>query len=286
MRKLLAILIYTLVILLIGRNLTSLPRFTVFSNPKNAAVELKKEIATLTKDKKGNYGIYFADLKNGAAFGSNEYEIFTAASVNKVALITALYHLAEQGEFDLDEQITLQKRDIQDYGTGSLRYEKPGSTYSYKTLAKLALKKSDNTAAYIIGQKVGHDTAQAVIDKFGLTQTSISDNTTSSYDLFLLFSGIYTHRFVSEAHAKELLGYMTETDIEDRLPARLPAEATIAHKTGDAVGFLHDVGIITRGDEVYFISVLTSDIGTDETETKNTIAEIGNSILIYFEKRK
>jgi beta-lactamase class A len=286
MRKVLAVIIYTLVILLIGRNLTSLPRFTVFSNPKNTAAELKKEIEKVTKDKKGNYGIYFADLKNGTAFGSNEYEIFTAASVNKVALITALYHLAEQGEFDLDEQITLQKRDIQDYGTGSLRYEKPGSTYSYKTLAKLALKQSDNTAAYIIGQKVGHGTAQAVIDKFGLTQTSIDDNTTSSYDLYLLFSGIYTNRFVSEPHAKELLGYMTETDIEDRLPALLPADATIAHKTGDAVGFLHDAGIITRGEDVYFISVLTSDIGTDETETKTTIAEIAKTILTYYEKRK
>jgi beta-lactamase class A len=286
MRKILAVIVYTLVILLIGRNLVVLPRFTVFSNPSHTAVELKKEVDSLTKDKKGNYGIYFADLKNGTVFGSNEYEIFTAASVNKVALVTALYHLAEKGEFDLDEQITLQQRDIQDYGTGSLRYEEPGSTYSYKTLAKLALKQSDNTAAYILGQKIGHSNVQDVLEEFGLTQTSIGDNTTSSYDLYLLFSGIYTHRFISEAHAKELLGYMTETDIEDRLPALLPDDAVVSHKTGDAVGFLHDVGIVSQGDDVYFISVLTSDIGTDESEAKKTIAEIGKTVLTYYEKRK
>lgn len=286
MRKLLAILVYTLVILLIGRNLPQLPRFTVFSNPNNAAREMQKEVLSVTDERKGNYGIYFSDLKTGTAFGINEYEIFTAASVNKVALVTAIYHLAEQGEIDLDQQITLQKRDIQDYGTGSLRYQKPGGTYSLKTLTKLALKQSDNTAAYILGQRVGHARVQEVIEEFGLTQTSISDNTTSSYDLYLLFSGIYHHKFVSEAHARELLGYMTETDIEDRLPALLPTGTTVAHKTGDGVGFLHDAGIIKRGDDVYFLSVLTSDIGNEETETKKAISEIAKRIVEYYEKRK
>lgn len=263
-----------------------LPRFHVFTNPDTAASEIKQDVLGATTEKKGNYGIYFADLKNGTSFGSNEYEIFTAASINKVAIITALYHLAEKGEFDLDEQITLQERDIQDYGTGSLRYEKPGATYSLKTLAKLALKQSDNTAAYILSEKVGRGKIQQVIDSFGLTQTSIVDNTTSSYDLYLLFNGIYSHTLVNEAHAKEILGYMTETDIEDRIPAMLPDDVIVSHKTGDAVGFLHDAGIIRRGDDVYFLSVLTSDYGTNETETKKTIAEIAKRILTYYEKRQ
>lgn len=287
MRKLLAVIVYTIIVLMIGRNLPSLPRFTVFSNPANRAEELKKDVLAATTERKGNYGIYFADLKNGTTFGSNEYEIFTAASINKVPLIMAMYHLAEKGEVDLEEQITLQKRDIQDYGTGSLRYEKPGSTYSYKTLAKLALKQSDNTGAFLIGEKLGRGKVQGILeDKFGLTQTSISDNTTSSYDLYLLFKGLYTHTLVSEAHAKEILGFMTETDIEDRIPALLPEGAVVAHKTGDAVGNLHDAGIITIGEDVYFLSVLTSDIGTGESETKQTISEIAKTILTYYEKRK
>ena len=203
MRKVLAVVVYTIVILMIGRNLPQLPRFTVFSNRENAAKEIKQEVLSVTDKRKGNFGIYFADLKNGTAFGSNEYEIFTAASVNKVALVVALYHLAEKGEIDLDDQITLQQRDIQDYGTGSLRYEKPGGTYSLKTLTKLALNQSDNTAAYILGQRIGHSRIQDIIEEFGLTQTSIGDNTTSSYDLYVLFSGIYHRKIVSEAHAKE-----------------------------------------------------------------------------------
>lgn len=286
MRKLLAVIVYTLIILMIGRNLTVLPRFTLFSNPKNAGDEIKKDVLSATTQKKGNYGIYFADLKNDTSFGSNEYEIFTAASVNKVPLIIALYYLAEQGKVDLDKQITLQERDIQDYGTGSLRYQEPGSTYTLKTLAKLALKQSDNTAAYILGNEIGHDTAQEIIEKFGLTQTSIPDNTTSSYDLYLLFKGLYDHKFLSEAHSKEILGYMTETDIEDRIPALLPDGTVVSHKTGDAVGFLHDAGIITLGDDVYFLSVLTSDFGGDETETKHTIAEIAKKIVDYYQKHK
>ncbi len=286
MRKILAVVVYTLVILMIGRNLPSLPRFTVFSNPDNRAKEIRQEVLAATDEKKGNYGIYFADLKNGTAFGSNEYQVFTAASVNKVPLVMALYRLAEDGKVNLSEQITLQERDIQDYGTGSLRYEKPGATYTLQTLAKLSLKESDNTAAHILGEKVGHATAQRIIEDFGLTQTSISENTTSSYDLYLLFKGLYEHTLLSEAHSKELLGFMTETAIEDRLPALLPDEAVVAHKTGDEIGNIHDAGIIRMGEDVYFLSVLVSDFGPNETEARRTISEVAKKIVDYYEKRK
>ena len=286
MRKFLTIVAYTLVILLIGRNLSFLPRFTVMSNPDNAGSEIKRETETIIKDEKGNYGIYFTDLTTGQTFGINERELFTGASINKVPIVAVLYHMAHIGRVNLDEQITLQERDIQNYGTGSLRYQKPGTTYSLKTLAKLALKQSDNTAAYILSEKIGRDTIQSTIDSWELTQTDMEENLTTPYDMYLLFRKIYTHEIASPARSQELLSFMRDTDIEDRLPLLLPEGIDVYHKTGDAVGGLHDVGIIMHDDRPFFLGVFTSDIGDTEEQTKRTIAEIAQNVLTYREKRK
>ncbi len=286
MRKLLTILVYTFLVLLIGRNLTILPRFAVLSSPNNLKTDLKKETERIIADKKGNYGVYFADFNTGETFGINEEEMFTAASLNKVPIVAVLYYLENKGKIDLDEQITLQKEDIQDYGTGSLRYQKPGTTYSLKTLAKLALKQSDNTAAYILAQKIGISLIQKTLNQWGLTQTNMEENQTSPKDMYLLFAKIYHNEITSKDKTKELLGFMRETDIEDRLPAKLPSSATVYHKTGDAVGNLHDVGIIAEGKTTFFLGVMTSDIGAEEKATKNTIANIAKNTLDYYLKRR
>lgn len=286
MRKLLTILVYTLVILLIGRNLPSLPRFTVLSNPNSFATDLKKETQGIIKEKKGNYGVYFVDLTTGKSFGIAEREQFIGASINKVPIVTALYALEKEGKIDLEEQVTLQKRDIQDYGTGSLRYQKPGGTYSFKTLAKLALKQSDNTAAYILGEKIGKAKIQNLIESWGLTQTDMEENLTSPYDMAILYKKIYNNEITSKDKSLELLSFMQDTDIEDRIPAKLPNGTIAYHKTGDAVGGIHDAGIIMHDNKPFFLAVLTSDIGNTEDEAKETISTIAKNIVDYREKRK
>lgn len=286
LRKTFTIIVYTLIILIIGRNLPFLPRFVVLSNPKTYATDLKKEIIKLIQNKKGNYGIYYANLKSGETFGISEKERFTGASIHKIPIVATLYYLENKGKIRLDEQVTLQEVDIQDYGTGSLRYQKPGSTYSLKTLAKLSLKQSDNTAAHILSNKIGEENVQKTIDQFGLTQTNMASNQTSPYDMYLLFKKIYNNEVTTPAKTQELLGFMQDTDIEDRLPKLLPKGSLIYHKTGDAVGSIHDVGIIKNGNNIFFLGVLTSDIGTDEKVTQETIAKIAKNVLDFYQKRK
>lgn len=286
MRKLATIIVYTIIVLLIGRNVTGLPRFTVLSDPATYPTQLKEETQQIIEDEKGNYGIAFTNLTTGEQFGINEYEMFSAASVNKVPIVAVLYALEHEEKIDFNEQITLQEWDIQDYGTGSLRYQEPGTTYTIKTLAKLALKESDNTAAFILSEKIGTTVIQERIEKWGLTQTNMNDNTTSPADMRTLFLKIYNHELTTEGKTKELLGFMQETAFEDRISANLPGDVTVSHKTGDGIGSLHDVGIIRSGDEVYFLAVFTSDIGNTEQKTKEAISKVASNLLTFYDKRK
>lgn len=286
MRKILTIIVYTFLVLLIGRNLTSLPRFTLFSTPKNYADNLKKQIQKVTDGAAGNYAVYFADLNNKSSFGIYEKEQFTAASVNKLPIVATLYFLENKGKINLDEKVTIQEDDIQDYGTGVIRYQTPGSVYSLKTLAKLALSQSDNTAAHILLKRIDIDVVQKTLQSFGLRQTDIASNKTSPYDIFLIFKKIYSHEVTSVAKTEELLNFLRDTDTEDRLPAQLPQDTLVFHKTGDAVGNIHDLGIIQKNNIVFFLGVMTSDIGDNEKETKSTIAKIAKTTLDFYLNKK
>lgn len=242
---------------------------------------LRRKVQETVNNRWRNYSVYIKDYTSSFNMGINETVIFTAASVNKVPIVAALYYWAEKGDIDLDERVTIQAKDVQDFGTGSIRYDPPGSVYSLKTLAKLSIEQSDNTAAYVLGNyTVGLDRIQSLMNEWGLTQTDMVNNKTSNKDMELLLEKIYKGGVTNTASTQELLAFFKKTDFEDRLPALLPETATVYHKIGNEIAVMHDVGIVTDGELTYYIGVLSSDI-TDEEEAKKIIAEISKLVHDY-----
>lgn len=257
--------------------------FTLFSRKKTPA-ELLDKIDAVVSDTIKNYSVFIDDFTGTFTAGVGENEIYVAASVNKIPILAALYYYAQKGDIDLDEVITLQSSDIQDYGTGSIRYEKPGATYSIKTLAKLMIKQSDNTGAYILANHIiGYDKLQKIVNEWGLTQTDMTVNKTSNKDMASLFRKIYENKITNKANTEEMLSFFKDTDFETRLPALLPEGVTVYHKIGSEVRNVHDVGIITFGKVAYYIGVFTNEV-TDEPEAEKTIATISKVVYEYMNR--
>jgi len=251
--------------------------FSKKKSPENLRAKIQKTVNNRWK----NYSVYVKDFNSDFTMGINETIIYTAASVNKVPIIAALYSLAGKGDIDLDERVTIQAGDIQDFGTGSIRYDPPGSVYSIKTLAKLAAQQSDNTAAYVLSTyTVGFDTIQSLINQWGLTQTDMLNNKTSNRDMAFLFEKMYKGGITNTASTQEMLAFFKDTDFEDRLPALLPDSASVYHKIGNEVAIMHDAGVVTDGKTTYYIGVFTSDI-TNEEEATKIIAEISKVTYDY-----
>ena len=276
-RRLTAIFIFAIFFIMLGRHLTFLPTVNLSMNTKEE--DLQTEIEELIKDRGGSFSIYYKNLENDNAFGIDANQINTGASVNKLPIISTLYLLDKEGKVSLDDRVTIQEDDVQDYGTGSIRYQEMPQTYSLRNLAKLALKESDNTAAHVIELKIGEENVQKLVDIWGLKQTNMVENQTTVYDMSILLEKIYRGEIADTANTNELLGFMTDTNFEDRLTKSLPKEAVVYHKTGDEEGFVHDVGLIKTDKGIYYLGVMTSDVGGREEEIKNVIAEI--SIKVY-----
>lgn len=250
----------------------------IFSHKKNPD-ELKKQITDAIENDLPHYSVVVKDLQNDFIMTINAEYVFTGASVNKLPILGVLYYLVQKGEIDLNKKITLQEEDIQDYGTGSIRYDAPGTVYTIHTLACLMMQLSDNTAAYILGRHVeGIHTIQKTIDSWGMAQTDMENNLTSNADIALLMEKMYREKIANKALTADMFSCLKNGTIEDRIPSLLPKDITVYHKTGNGVGIIHDAGIVITPKTTYYIGLFTSDV-PDEKKATQLLATI--SRIIY-----
>jgi len=227
------------------------------------------------------YSVVVKDFQSDFSLSINENMIFTGASINKLPILGALYYLTQKGELNLDRQITIQAEDIQNYGTGSIQYDQPGAVYSLKTLARLMIQESDNTAAYILGRNIiGINKIQDLIDNWGMVQTDMENNKTSNADIVRLMEKMYREKIANKALTLEMLSFLKDGVIEDRIPALLPKGTIVYHKTGNGVGFIHDVGIIVGPKTTYYIGMFTGDVSNEE-ETIQKLADLSKKVYDF-----
>lgn len=207
---------------------------------------------------KGTFGIAAKDMQSNREYRLADDRVFDGGSTLKLAILAYLFNQASNNQFDLNETVTIQRADVQNYGTGSLRYQNMPQTLSYRQLVLLITKQSDNTAAHVLGQRLNEERVQEFVNRIGLTNTSMVNHSTTARDMLLLVEKLYRGELADPALTKELLEQMRGTDFEDRLPAKLPAGTIVSHKTGDAIdGGYHDVGIVERDGKVYAAAIFS-----------------------------
>lgn len=237
--------------------------------------QLDQYAATL----QGTYGVAVLDLTTGQALGLNGDQVFRAASVNKLELIIDLYRRAEGRQLDLDARTVIGADDIQNYGTGTIQLGGPGQSFSYRDLAALMIKESDNTASYVLGKRLGLDTVQRDLQSWGLTNTSMADNLTSPADVALLLSRLVHNDLTSAASTAEILGFMQHTAWTDRLQSGVPAGVTVAHKIGTDVGVYNDAAVFLTGAHPYVAVVLSG--GTEEAGALAAMTAISRTVFAF-----
>lgn len=279
MKGILFFIFFCLFLLILGRNLSFLPEIKLadIKVEQQDSKDLRKDTYDYILKQKGSFSIYYKDLVTGDEFGIDENNVLTGASINKLYIVAYMYNLAGENRLDLEEKIVLQQEDIQDYGTGSLRYMEAGGAYSLKTLVKLSLRNSDNTAAHLLGIRLGLDNVQKFVNKLGLISADMNNNKTSAKNVGKILDLIYNKKITTPALTLEILDYIKNTDFEDRLPLYLNKDVKVYHKTGDAVGMVHDGGIIDDGKNSFILVVMTNDM-PDEKKAKKDIGEIAKII--------
>ncbi|MGI6776130.1 MAG: serine hydrolase [Patescibacteria group bacterium] len=241
----------------------SSPAFSPSPSPspieESKALELEKILA----GRQGVYGVYYLNLRTGKAVSIREKESFPAASLIKLPIVYTLYQQAQEGKINLEEKYTLKEEDKVG-GAGSLYQDAAGAVYSYRELARLCGKQSDNTAAAILEKVLGAEAIEATIRRLGMENTSFSRRQTTPEDIALFWQKLWEGD-LKEEYREEILDLLTETIFEEQIPAALPAGVKVAHKVGIDEGILHDAGIIFQ-DPPFILVLMSKNNNREEAQ--------------------
>ena len=236
-------------------------------------------------------------MRNESIRGINENERFAMHSVMKFpqALYVADY-LSRKG-LGLDDTIVVDKTDLmQDTWSPMLKRFEGKKAFSYAELLDLSLRQSDNNACELLFKHCGKPKAvEKYMRKLGFRDIHIRmteeqmhkkpakaiENSSTPAEMVRLFEWFYHHKndnpnltFIWKAMAECSTGLK-------RIPAAIPADARIVHKTGtgfplpEGVQDMNDAGIILMPDGSRAIIA----VFTTRSPSEAVIADIARRLL-------
>jgi beta-lactamase class A len=216
-------------------------------------------------------GLEVLDLSTGYRIGFNAGTSMPAASTIKVPVMVAVFRELADGKFDLSHRVTLLARD-KDWGSGELCDAPAGSTYPVSTLLTKMIDISDNTATNMLIRLVGLHAINDSMLQLGLEHTKLSDDVrtegwsirnelrTSPHDLVHLLAMMARRQLIDEWSSNEMVTILEGNEFNSLLPASIPEDVTIAHKTGSLYDTLNDAGIVYADNGPYVIAVMTTGL--------------------------
>lgn len=252
---------------------------------------LKERIEQFIREKDYTVSIYVKPLMNdGQPLIINDKQI-RAASMIKIFIMAETFRQAKAGVLSMNEEYVITAKEKVG-GSGVLQGMPEGTCKTLRELVSLMITESDNTATNIIIDRVSVASVNQLISDFGLKNTILRrkmmdtdsvkngrENYTSVADLVEIFTRIYHGSCVGKTEDTEMLKILLKQTDNDKIPARLPANVRVAHKTGELVGAMHDAGII-YGDEQqnYIVCIMTENV----ISPQNTISDMAIlSEMIY-----
>lgn len=245
--------------------------------------ELKSKLEKYISQFKGQYGIYYMDLWSNEGFGINDTDEYIAASTVKVPLNYYVFKKIADGEVSPKQKLTYTAEDFEE-GTGILQTKKlAGKSFEIKYLLELSITHSDNIATNMLLRHFGRKNLRKYMKELGGEVVKDDKNVSCPKDMALYLEKIYEFCNSNEQLGQELKYNLCNTVFNDRLPKLLPEEVEVAHKVGNQIGAVHDVGIIYT-EKPYILAVMSKGVISDE-EANNVIAQVSKMVYDYVKDR-
>lgn len=267
---------------------------------------LKDKIDSIFNSFAGDFAVAFKmlDEKEESIF-INERMIFHAASTMKTPVMIEVFKQAAENKFNLDDSIEIKNefKSIVDSSEYSLDLSDDSGEELYSFIGKKKIIRelvfdmitvSSNLATNILIELVGAKNVMQTMRSIGandiLVLRGVEDgkafqlglnNLVTAYDLMLIYESLVKNKFLSDNFTTEMINILLQQKHRSRIPAKLPVELKVAHKTGSITGVGHDSGIIFLPDGRKYVLVLLSKNVKDEKAVIEAQSEVSRIIYDY-----
>jgi beta-lactamase class A len=232
-------------------------------------------------------GIAFYDSETTTQWSYNADAWFHAASTMKLAVLLGVYRQVVRGEMADDEPVHVRnkflsivdrrpfKLEISRDGDPEV-YANLGRTMTVRQLAYHMITTSSNFATNLLVDVVGVDTIQAALRELGIEGVSVLrgvedqaafdaglNNEVTANGLMKLLRLIAEGRAFSPEACADMLEILLDQRFNRGIPAGLPREARVAHKTGNISTVDHDAGIVYLASRNPYVVVILTQFATE-----------------------
>jgi beta-lactamase class A len=278
---------------------------TAFSQSRHSMKILQKNIQKVLKKQDGTFAVAFKNLSTGKELLINAQENFHAASTMKTPVMIEVFKQAKEGKFSLNDSILIKNafKSIVDSSSYSLDSSDDNETEIYRHIGE---KRSLYDLMYqmiIASSNLSTNLIIDLIDPKNVTKTmremgakkimvlrGVEDNkafqkglnnTTTAYDLMLIFEKIANGNAVDQRSSDEMIKILLDQEDHDIIPAELPKDVKVAHKTGWITGVHHDSGIVFLPNGKKYVLVLLSKDLKDEKAAVKAMADVSKMVYDF-----
>jgi beta-lactamase class A len=226
--------------------------------------------------------VAICDFETGEEFEVHGDRWFHAASTIKLAVLIGVYGAIHRGDLLPQSRVHVRNRFISAYDGTPYRvridrdadsevHREIGRTLRVSELAEHMITSSSNLATNLLLDLLGLDVLQQTLDRFGLTGIDLRrgvedelafehgiNNRVTARGLVGLLRLIGEERAFTPELSRQMLDVLHAQQFKSGIPAGLPPEARVAHKTGDISTVAHDAGLVYLPDrKPYALAVLT-----------------------------
>lgn len=270
-------------------------------NPAVYRSALAQRVAEIANGSAGRIGVAAVDLSTGETVSVLGDQRFPLASTSKVAIAATFLEGVQQGRWRLDQRFPLLLPKASKRFSSDVAPVYEGQSMAAIDLIEIMITRSSNPATDALLRVVGGPKAvNAWMRRAGIRDFSIdrdiatlvrddgefnpanhidTRDSASPKAMVQLLTGIYQGKFVAPESRRVILGAMSRTITgKRRIPAFIPGEAKVYHKTGSLSGTSSDIGFIeTPEGKTLAIAIYVTGQGTKPArETK--IAAIARAL--------
>ena len=241
-------------------------------------------------------GVAICDFATRDDFDYNGDRWFHAASTIKLAVLLGVFGAIHRGDLLPQSRVHVRNRFLSAYDGTPFRvrvdrdanaevHREIGRTLRVSELAEHMITSSSNLATNLLLDLLGLDVIQQTLDRFGLEgidlRRGVEDelafehgisNRVTAKGLVGLLRLIGEERAFSPELSRQMLDILHAQQFKGGIPAGLPRDARVAHKTGDISTVAHDAGLVYLPDRKPYALAVLSEWDPSATGRSTTIA--------------
>jgi beta-lactamase class A len=245
------------------------------------------------------------DFEHHTTWSLNPARWFHAASTIKVPVLLAVYEAMEQHRFEPFSRVHVRNRFLGVVDGRPFRVELErdanaavhaarGRMLTVHELAEHMIVTSSNLATNLLLDLVGVEAARAALARLHLggidLQRGVEDeaawaaginNRVTAAGLCDAMRLIEEGKAISPEASRAMLDILHQQRFRSGIPAGLPQEARVAHKTGEISTVAHDAGIVYLDGRDAYVVVILTEWAPEVGGRQETIAAISRAVYEY-----